>query len=134
MKKRQKLLTDEQWELIAPLFPQAKRRADKRGRPPAPNRACLRVFSGFCRRGRRGAFSRTSFPPPRPAGDGCNAGKSKGFGWKLGALYWGRWMKTGCCAGTRVFWTAVSHPPKRGRCGRENQARQGNEVDGTGRR
>jgi len=41
MKKRQKLLTDAQWELIEPLLPKLKQRRDKRGRPPAPNRACF---------------------------------------------------------------------------------------------
>ena len=35
MKKRQKLLTDEQWELIEPLLPKPRPRLDKRGRPPA---------------------------------------------------------------------------------------------------
>ena len=38
MKNRRKLLTDEQWELIGPLLPGAKRRKDGRGRPAAPNR------------------------------------------------------------------------------------------------
>src|SRR5690348_2586893 len=33
MKRRQKLLTDEQWELIEPLFPKPRRRRDRRGRP-----------------------------------------------------------------------------------------------------
>jgi len=41
MKKRQKLLSDEQWELIGPLFPEPRRRKDNRGRPWAENRACL---------------------------------------------------------------------------------------------
>src|SRR5208337_4619958 len=41
MKKRQKLLTDEQWKLIEPLLPRPKRRGDRRGRPAAANRACL---------------------------------------------------------------------------------------------
>ena len=41
MKKRQKQLTDEQWKLIEALLPKPKRRRDKRGRPSAPNRACL---------------------------------------------------------------------------------------------
>ena len=41
MKRRQKLLADSQWKLIDPLLPQPKRRRDRRGRPPAPNRACL---------------------------------------------------------------------------------------------
>jgi transposase len=39
--KRQKLLTDEQWELIAPLFPEPRRRRENRGRPWASNRACF---------------------------------------------------------------------------------------------
>src|SRR3974377_2255384 len=39
MKKRQKLLTDEQWELIEPLLPEPKRRRGNRGRPWAANRA-----------------------------------------------------------------------------------------------
>ena len=41
MKKRQKLLTDEQWELIEPLLPEPRRRRDNRGRPWASNRACF---------------------------------------------------------------------------------------------
>ncbi|PSH02671.1 MAG: hypothetical protein CXZ00_10210, partial [Acidobacteria bacterium] len=39
MKNRQKLMTDAQWELIEPLLPRPKMRRDRRGRPPAPNRA-----------------------------------------------------------------------------------------------
>jgi transposase len=31
MKKRQKLLTDEQWELMEPLLPEGWRRKDSRG-------------------------------------------------------------------------------------------------------
>ncbi len=41
MKKRQKLLTDEEWELIEPLLSEGRRRKDNRGRPWALNRACL---------------------------------------------------------------------------------------------
>ena len=41
MKKRQKLVADEQWQLIELLFPQPKHRRDKRGRPRAANRACF---------------------------------------------------------------------------------------------
>ncbi len=54
MKKRQKLLTDEQWELIEPLLPQPRVRRDRRGRPWASNRACfegmlMRMPSSFSR-------------------------------------------------------------------------------------
>src|SRR5271157_3473452 len=41
MKTRQKLLTNEQWELIEPLLPKPRQRRDKRGRPPTPNRPCF---------------------------------------------------------------------------------------------
>ena len=37
-KKRFELLSDAQWELIAPLLPEPTRRKDKRGRPWASNR------------------------------------------------------------------------------------------------
>jgi transposase len=33
MKRRQKLLTDKQWELVEPMLPPPKRRRDNRGRP-----------------------------------------------------------------------------------------------------
>jgi len=64
MKKRQKLLTDEQWELIAPLFPRPKRRADKRGRPPAPNRACLEGILWILQTGAAWRFLPDEFPSP----------------------------------------------------------------------
>jgi transposase len=54
MKKRQRLLTDEQWELIAPLLPLPKQRRGKRGRPPTPNRACFEgILSGTIEEARR---------------------------------------------------------------------------------
>ena len=33
------MLTEEQWEKIKDLFPEPKRRRDRKGRPWAPNRA-----------------------------------------------------------------------------------------------
>src|SRR5579875_643229 len=48
MKKRQKLVTDEQWELIAPLLPEGRRRKDNRGRPWASNRACFEGILWIC--------------------------------------------------------------------------------------
>jgi len=43
-------------------------------------------------------------------------------------------MKEVCCGGTRLFSTAVLLRRKKGLCRRQNQAGQGDEVDGTGRR
>jgi len=67
MKRRQKLLTDEQWELVEPLFPERRQRRDKRGRPPASNRSCFLKRPEWARRlekihaqGRRGTSPSSS--------------------------------------------------------------------------
>ena len=64
MKNRQRLLTDEQWELIEPLFPVPKRRRDKRGRPWAANRACLEGILWILQTGAAWRFLPTEFPSP----------------------------------------------------------------------
>jgi transposase len=64
MKKRQKLLSDEQWELIEPLFPRRRRRGDKRGRPPAANRACFEGILWVLQTGAAWRFLPDEFPSP----------------------------------------------------------------------
>jgi len=64
MKRRQKLLTDEQWELIEPLFPGPRRRRDKRGRPPAANRACFEGILWILQTGAAWRFLPDEFPSP----------------------------------------------------------------------
>ena len=64
MKRRQKLLTDEQWELIEPLFPERRRRRDKRGRPPASNRACFEGILWVLQTGAAWRFLPDEFPSP----------------------------------------------------------------------
>src|ERR1039457_5318384 len=64
MKKRQKLLTDEQWDLIEPLFPPPKQRRDKRGRPPAPHRACFEGILWILQAGAAWRFLPHEFPSP----------------------------------------------------------------------
>ena len=64
MNKRQKLMSDEQLELIAPLFPRPKQRADKRGRPAAPNRACLEGILWILQTGSAWRFLPDEFPSP----------------------------------------------------------------------
>ncbi len=63
MKKRQKLLTDEQWELIEPLFPKPKR-PKQRGRPPASNRACFEGILWVLQTGAAWRFLPDEFPSP----------------------------------------------------------------------
>jgi transposase len=64
MKKRQKLLTDEQWELVDPLLRKPKQRRDKRGRPPAPNRACFEGILWILQTGAAWRFLPDDFPSP----------------------------------------------------------------------
>jgi hypothetical protein len=53
MKKRQALLSEEQWAVLIPLFPEPRRRKDGRGRPWASNRACLQGILWILRTGAR---------------------------------------------------------------------------------
>ena len=64
MKQRQKLLTDEQWELIEPLFPKPRRRRDRRGRPPAANRGCFEGILWILQTGAAWRFLPDEFPSP----------------------------------------------------------------------
>jgi transposase len=64
MKKRQRLLSDEQWELIEPLLPEPRRRKDNRGRPWAPNRACLEGILWILQTGAAWRFLPDEFPSP----------------------------------------------------------------------
>ncbi len=64
MKKRQKLLTDEQWLLIEPLLPEPRRRKDNRGRPWASNRACFEGILWILQTGAAWRFLPDEFPSP----------------------------------------------------------------------
>ncbi len=64
MKARQKLLTDAQWELIDALLPKPKLRRDKRGRPPAANRACFEGILWILQTGAAWRFLPDEFPSP----------------------------------------------------------------------
>jgi transposase len=64
MKKRQKLLTDEQWELVEPMLPPPRRRPDNRGRPWASNRACFEGILWILQTGAAWRFLPDEFPSP----------------------------------------------------------------------
>jgi transposase len=64
MKKRQKLLTDEQWQLIEPLLPPPRRREDNRGRPWASNRACFEGILWILQTGAAWRFLPDEYPSP----------------------------------------------------------------------
>ena len=52
-KNRQVLLSEAQWEILCPLFPEPKRRKDDRVRPWASNRSCLEGILRVLRTGAR---------------------------------------------------------------------------------
>jgi transposase len=64
MKKRQKLLTDEQWELVGAMLPPPRRRRDNRGRPWASNRACFEGILWILQTGAAWRFLPDEFPSP----------------------------------------------------------------------
>jgi transposase len=67
MKKRQELLSQEQWKILEPLFPEPKRRKDGRGRPWAVNRECVEGILWVLRTGARWR----DMPEPFPDGSTC---------------------------------------------------------------
>jgi len=64
MKRRQKLLTEEQWALIGPLLPEPKRRKDGRGRPAVSNRRCLEGILWILQTGAAWHFLPDEYPSP----------------------------------------------------------------------
>jgi len=64
MKDRQKLLTNEQWELVEALLPPPRQRPDRRGRPPAPHRACFEGILWILQTGAAWRFLPEEFPSP----------------------------------------------------------------------
>ena len=107
------------------------RGAEDRGRTIA---ACWRASCGCSRPARAGAICRRNIPAPALAGDACSCGRNKTSGWTCGASSSPNWMRAASSTGVKVLWTGVLLPPKRGRVCRQNQAGQGHEVDGGGRR
>jgi len=64
MKQRQKLLTEEQWELVEPMLPPPKRRRDNRGRPWAWNRGCFEGILWILQTGAARRLLPDEFPSP----------------------------------------------------------------------
>ncbi len=86
MKKRQVLLSEAQWEILAPLFPKPKRRKDRRGRPWAPNRDCLEGILWVLRTGARWR----DMPEQYPDGSTC---WRRLRGWEEQGIWLKAWQK-----------------------------------------
>jgi transposase len=96
MKKWQKLLTDEQWELVEPMLPPPQRRPDNRGRPWAPNRACFEGILWILQTGAAWRFLPDEFPSPATCWRRLQQWEQEGFGSTPGARCWAPWMKRAC--------------------------------------
>jgi transposase len=65
MKKRLQLVTDAQWEVVAPLLPEPQcRRRDRRGRPWIANRACFEGILWVLRTGAPWGLLPDCYPSP----------------------------------------------------------------------
>jgi hypothetical protein len=73
------LLTEAQWEKIAPLLPKPPKQR-KGGRPWIENRRVLEGFCGFCAAALVGRTCRRSIRILPRAGGGCVTGTSRAFG------------------------------------------------------
>ena len=105
----------------------------KAGRGPTTG-ASWKAFCGFSRPERVGATCPRSIPAPALAGAGFVFGRKMKPGSKCGGSSSANWTKRASWTGVSRFWMAVLLQPKRGRLRWKNQAGQGHEVDGGGRR
>src|ERR1700674_1182407 len=128
MKKRQKLLTDEQWVLVEPMLPPPRRRQDQRGRPWASNRACFEGILWILQTGAAWRFLPDEFPSPSTCWRRLKQWEDEGVwlnAWRrlLGALdeegllRWGETPGGQLCSRKKRGPAVVKTKPARGRSG-----------------
>ena len=127
------MVSDDQWRKIEPLLRRKRRKGGKTGRPAADDRAC---FEGILWVLRVGARWR-DLPPQYPSGPTCWRRLRQ---WEESGALLEAWRKLlsmldqrGLLHWQETFMDGSFAPAKRGLRRRSHQARQGDEVDGTGR-
>jgi hypothetical protein len=95
---------------------------------------CSRAFFGCSKPVHAGAICPKNIQARPPVGDGWHGGKCKGCGSIFGVPFFRNWTRAAHWIGKKVFWMPASLQQKKGRLRRQNQAWQGHEVDGGGRR
>ena len=115
---------------LSRCFPSVRARA---GHGPTTG-AFWRAFCGFSRQELVGATCPRTIPAPALAGADFVCGRKMKPGSTCGGSSSPSSTKRASWTGVSRFWMAVSLQPKRGRLRRKNQAGQGHEVDGGGRR
>ena len=130
---RRKFLTDAMWKKLEPLLPRL-RKGKKGGRPWADNRRCLEGILWILKTG----ASWHDLPEEYPSPSTC---WRRMYLWAEAELWHDIWQTMlgeldakGRLEWEEVFMDGSFAPAKGGRRGGENQAGQGFQVDGCGRR
>jgi transposase len=121
-------------ELVEPMLPPPKRRRDNRGRPWASNRGCFEGILWILRTGAAWRFLPDEFPSPSTCWQRLQQWEEEGVWLNAWCTLLGAPDEEGLLKWDETFLDGSFAPAKKGPCRRENQAGQGDEVDGTGRR
>ena len=86
MARSGRLLTEAQWQKIAPLLPKSRKNR-KGGRPWIENRRVLEGILWILRSGARWQDLPEKYPHPSTCWHGCGIGRSRAFGGKSGGRF-----------------------------------------------
>jgi hypothetical protein len=101
---------------------------------PGPIVPVSKASCGCCVPGHAGRTYPRSIRRPVPVGDACGTGKRKTSGSRPGGPFWPNSMPRVNSIGRKPSPMGALPRPKKGGRRRENETRQGHEMDGGGRR
>jgi transposase len=128
-----RLLTDAQWEKIRPLLPKRRKRPQG-GRPPANDRKVLEGILWILRSGARWQDLPEEFPSPSTCWRRLRDWEEQGVWLTIWRAFLAELNQRGQLDWSESFLDGSFASAKKGLASRNNQAGQGHEVDGGGRR
>src|SRR6266436_2983124 len=128
-----RLLTDAQWEKIRPLLPRPRSRR-RGGRPRASDRKVLEGILWILRSGALWQDFPEEFPSPATCWRRLRDWEEQGVWLNIWRAFLAELNERKQLQWSESFLDGSFAPAKRGRRSRKNQAGQGHEVDGGGRR
>jgi len=128
-----RLLTDAQWEKIRPLLPKRPRRP-RGGRPPSNDRKVLEGILWILRSGARWQDLPDEFPSPATCWRRLRDWEEQGVWLTIWRAFLAELNQREQLDWSESFLDGSFAPAKKGAAKSENQAGQGYEVDGGGRR
>ena len=130
---RRRLLTEAMWTKIGPLLPEMKS-GPKGGRPWRGNREVLEGILWVLRTGAAWADLPEEYPSPSTCWRRLRRWEEEGVWLEVWRSFLAQLDQKGTLEWQESFLDASFAPAKGGRCRGRNQAGQGHEVDGGGRR